>query len=99
MSEYFPDHHRVFNTGDDLNGTAAFAAITILLKRPLAGWSPWSWINIDSVNSCSWPGAAISDAEIGYSRTTAYWPEPSISQTDWLMAAVDPDCVKTPHQI
>jgi len=36
------------------------------------------------------PRRAISVAEIGDSRTTAYWPEPSIGQTEWLMAEVDP---------
>jgi hypothetical protein len=36
VGEYFPDHHRVFNTGYDLDGATAFAAsFNIDIKYPL----------------------------------------------------------------
>ena len=35
IDEYLVDHHRVLDTGDYLDGAAAFAANTSLLERPL----------------------------------------------------------------
>jgi hypothetical protein len=42
VSEYFPDHHRVFNSGDDLDGATAFSANTSLLEGRLLAGSSYS---------------------------------------------------------
>jgi hypothetical protein len=42
------------------------------------------------VNLCLWWGPAKGDAEISDSLTTAYWPEPSMSNTELPLAVVDP---------
>ena len=35
VNKYLPDQCRIFNTGDDLDGTAVFSANTCLLEGPL----------------------------------------------------------------
>jgi len=52
VRKYLFDNRWVFDTGDQLDGTGIFAASISLLEGPqLAVSSPWSWINIGSVNS------------------------------------------------
>ncbi len=36
VNKYLPDQCRIFNTGDDLDGTAVFSANTCLLEGPLS---------------------------------------------------------------
>lgn len=43
VNKYLPDQCRIFNTGDDLDGTAVFSANTCLLEGPLVAalCDPW----------------------------------------------------------